>query len=157
MIGRWRRRADAASATGGMPGDAARPDESGPPIDASPIRSFEQAAALWPPPLDEPPDDGDALLGRRRGQAALTRGIVLARRRRFDAAQAAFADALRADAALELTDDPAFWRLERAAHLAAVAACRDAGRERAAMALEARLSVVYRPRPLPRLKPGGTG
>jgi tetratricopeptide (TPR) repeat protein len=124
---------------------------------APPGRTFEQAAALWPAPADERPEDDAVALGRRRGQAALTRGIILARRRRFDAAQAAFAEALRADAALDLTADPAFWRLERAAHLAAVAACRDAGRERAAMALEARLTVVYRPRPLPRLEPGGTG
>src|SRR5581483_3256525 len=60
----------------------------------------------------------DEVVRRRRGLTALTRGILLARRRRFEAARAAFADALRAEAALELTDDPAFWDLERSAHLA---------------------------------------
>jgi hypothetical protein len=64
---------------------------------------------------------------------------------------------LRADADLELTDEPGFWELERGAHLAAVDACRDAGRERAAMLLEAKLAVVYRPRLVPRPEQGGAG
>jgi hypothetical protein len=115
-------------------------------------RSFEQAAALWPVPAHEPVtlEGADDVIRRRQGQAALTRGILLARRRRFDAARSAFADALRADAALELTDEPGFWDLERSAHLAAIDACRDAGRDRAANALEAKLTVVYRPRLLRR-------
>lgn len=120
-------------------------------------RSFDQAAALWPAPLAPAgPGGDDGVVRRRRGLAALTRGILLARRRRFEAAQAAFAEALRADAELELTDEPSFWELERGAHLAAVSACRDAGRERAALLLEAKLAVVYRPRLVPRLEPRGT-
>ncbi|HET7094763.1 MAG TPA: hypothetical protein VFI22_14825 [Thermomicrobiales bacterium] len=123
-------------------------------------RTFDQAAALWPAPIAAPqaaPAAADDVVRRRRGLAALTRGFVLARRRRFDAAQTAFAEALRADADLDLTAEPGFWNLERGAHLAAIDACRDAGRERAAMLLEAKLAVVYRPRLMPRLKPGEAG
>jgi hypothetical protein len=122
-------------------------------------RSFDEAAALWPAPIDLPkaPNGDDGVVRRRRALAALTRGLLLGRRRRFDAARAAFAEALRADADLELTDEPGFWELERGAHLAAVDACRDAGRERAAMLLEAKLAVVYRPRLVPRPEQGGAG
>jgi hypothetical protein len=122
-------------------------------------RSFEQAAALWPAPIEpaSAPNGEDGVVRRRRGLAALTRGVLLARRRRFDAARAAFAEALRADADLELTDEPGFWDLERGAHRAAIEACRDAGRERAAMLLEAKLAVVYRPRLVPTREPGGVG
>ncbi len=118
-------------------------------MDARRVNGRRRGAGAALPAVAEPDgttSDDDDVVRRRRGLTALTRGILLARRRRFDAARAAFADALRADAALELTDDPAFWELERSAHLAAIDACRDVGRERDANVLEARLSVVYRPR-----------
>ncbi|HEU0116582.1 MAG TPA: hypothetical protein VFQ80_17960 [Thermomicrobiales bacterium] len=125
--------------------------------DEAATRAFAQAAALGPAPIS-PPSAADAdAVRRQRGLAALTRGMLLARRRRFEAARAAFAEALRADADLDLFAEPGFWNLERSAHLAAIDACRDAGRERAAMLLEAKLAVVYRPRLLPRPAADKTG
>ncbi len=61
----------------------------------------------------------------RRARAAALRAMALSRERRFDAARAAFAEAAGLDPALDLTRTPAFWKLERAAHEAAIDAyCR---------------------------------
>lgn len=82
----------------------------------------------------------------RRARAAAWRALLLARQRRFEAARAAFADAARLDPALDLTSVPTFWHLERGAHEAAVDAYEQTGRSREAVALEARLRQIYRPR-----------
>jgi hypothetical protein len=84
----------------------------------------------------------------RRARAAALRGLALSRQRRFDAAQAAFGEAARLDPLLDLTRTPGFWRLERAAHEAAIAAYEDAGRDRDAAVLRARVSSTFRPKPV---------
>jgi hypothetical protein len=84
----------------------------------------------------------------RRARAAALRALALSRGRRFDAAGAAFAEAARLDPLLDLTRTPAFWKLERAAHEAAVNAYVQAGRERDAAVLRARVQSTFRPKPL---------
>lgn len=84
----------------------------------------------------------------RRARAAALRGLALGRQRRFDAARAAFAEAARLDPLLDLTRTPGFWRLERAAHEAAIAAYDDSGRDRDAAVLRARVRSTFRPKPV---------
>ena len=84
----------------------------------------------------------------RRARAAALRALALSRERRFDAARAAFAEAAGLDPALDLTRTPAFWKLERAAHEAAIAAYLQVGRERDAAVLRARVHSTFRPKPL---------
>ena len=84
----------------------------------------------------------------RRARAAALRALALSRGRRFDAAGAAFTEAARLDPLLDLTRTPAFWTLERAAHEAAVDAYVQAGRERDAAVLRARVQSTFRPKPL---------
>ena len=84
----------------------------------------------------------------RRARAAALRAMALSRERRFAAAGAAFAEAARLDPALDLTRTPAFWTLERAAHEAAIDAYAQAGRERDAAVLRARVQSTFRPKPL---------
>jgi hypothetical protein len=84
----------------------------------------------------------------RRARAAALRALALSRERRFDAARAAFAEAARLDPALDLTRTPTFWKLERAAHEAAIDAYLQAGRERDAAVLRARVQSTFRPKPL---------
>ena len=82
----------------------------------------------------------------RRARTAAFRGLLLARQRRFAAAQTAFIEAVRLDPALELTAIPTFWHLERGAHEAAVRAYAEVGRPREAAMLTARLRSTFRPR-----------
>jgi hypothetical protein len=84
----------------------------------------------------------------RRARAAALRALALSRGRRFDAARAAFAEAARLDPALDLTRTPAFWKLERAAHEAAIDAYVDAGRDADAAVLRARVRSTFRPKAL---------
>ena len=84
----------------------------------------------------------------RRARAAALRAMALGRDRRFDAARAAFAEAAGLDPLLDLTRTPAFWKLERAAHEAAIDAYLQAGRERDAAVLRARVQSTFRPKPL---------
>lgn len=84
----------------------------------------------------------------RRARAAALRAMAMSRERRFDAARAAFAEAARLDPLLDLTRTPAFWKLERAAHEAAIDAYLQAGRERDAAVLRARVQSTFRPKPL---------
>jgi hypothetical protein len=74
--------------------------------------------------------------------------MALSRERRFDAARVAFTEAARLDPVLDLTRTPAFWTLERAAHEAAIAAYAQAGRERDAVVLRARVQSTFRPKAL---------
>ena len=83
-----------------------------------------------------------------RARAAALRALALSRGRRFDAAGAAFTEAARLDPALDLTRTPAFWKLERAAHEAAIDAYQRSGRERDAAVLRARVQSTFRPKPL---------
>ena len=84
----------------------------------------------------------------RRARAAALRALAFGRERRFDAARAAFAEAAGLDPLLDLTRTPAFWKLERAAHEAAIDAYLQAGRERDAAVLRARVQSTFRPKPL---------
>jgi hypothetical protein len=84
----------------------------------------------------------------RRARAAALRALTLSRERRFDAARAAFAEAAGLDPALDLTRTPAFWKLERAAHEAAIDAYQQAGRDRDAAVLRARVKSTFRPKAL---------
>ena len=107
----------------------------------------------------EPPAPGPALLARtegsiplaaneRRARAAALRAMALSRERRFEAAAAAFTEAARLDPVLDLTRTPAFWTLERAAHEAAIDAYVQAGRDRDAAVLRARVQSTFRPKAL---------
>ena len=84
----------------------------------------------------------------RRARAAALRAMALSRERRFDAARTAFTEAAGLDPVLDLTRTPAFWKLERAAHEAAIDAYLLAGRERDAAVLRARIHSTFRPKPL---------
>ena len=84
----------------------------------------------------------------RRARAAALRAMALGRDRRFDAARTAFAEAAGLDPLLDLTRTPAFWKLERAAHEAAIDGYLQAGRERDAAVLRARVQSTFRPKPL---------
>src|SRR5919112_928569 len=84
----------------------------------------------------------------RRARAAALRGMAFGRDRRFDAARIAFAEAAGLDPLLDLTRTPAFWKLERAAHEAAIDAYLQAGREGDAAVLRARVQSTFRPKPL---------
>lgn len=85
----------------------------------------------------------------RRARAAALRGLLLARQRRFDAAERAFAEAIRLDPALDLATVPTFWELERSAHEAVVRVYDAHGHARRAALLTARLQQRFRPRLLP--------
>lgn len=89
----------------------------------------------------------------RRARAAALRALAMCRGRRFDAARLAFVEAARLDPALDLTRTPDFWKLERGAHEAAIAAYVDAGRDGDAAVLRARVHSTYRPKAL-RARPG---
>ncbi|MCC2629805.1 MAG: hypothetical protein K0S14_3455 [Thermomicrobiales bacterium] len=84
----------------------------------------------------------------RRARAAALRAMAFGRDRRFDAARAAFAEAAGLDPLLDLTRTPAFWKLERAAHEAAIDAYLQVGRERDAAVLRARVQSTFRPKPV---------
>lgn len=108
-------------------------------------------ANLLEPPLDdahEPGVSSPLTAAERRARAAALRGLALSRGRRFDAAKVAFVEAARLDPMLDLTRIPGFWKLERAAHEAAIEAYQETGRERDEAVLRARVRSTYRPRPL---------
>jgi hypothetical protein len=88
-----------------------------------------------------------------RARAAALRALALSRGRRFDAAQAAFAEAARLDPSLDLTRTPGFWKLERGAHEAAIDAYVEVGRAGDAAVLRARVHSTYRPKAI-RARPG---
>ena len=96
--------------------------------------------------LDDPA--GPLTAAERRARAAALRALALSRGRRFDSARAAFTDAALLDPSLDLTRTPAFWRLERAAHEAAIDAYVAAGRDRDAAVLRARVRSTFRPKAL---------
>ncbi|MBA2595577.1 MAG: hypothetical protein M3Q50_01365 [Chloroflexota bacterium] len=91
---------------------------------------------------------GPLTTAERRARAAALRGLALSRARRFDAAGAAFAEAAKLDPRLDLTRTPAFWKLERAAHEAAIAAYVTVGRDRDAAVLRAQVRSTFRPKAL---------
>jgi hypothetical protein len=99
------------------------------------------------PPVDAS-GAGPLTANERRARAAALRALALSRGRRFASAQAAFAEAARLDPSLDLTRIPGFWRLERAAHEAAIDAYDDAGRARDAAVLRAQVRSTFRPKPV---------
>jgi hypothetical protein len=119
---------------------------------ASDVGAGESVAAGTPDQRSARPArvDGSMPLAanERRARAAALRAMALSRERRFDAAMAAFTEAARLDPVLDLTRTPSFWTLERAAHEAAIAAYAQAGRERDAAVLRARVHSTFRPKPL---------
>jgi hypothetical protein len=124
-------RTDDASAPGAI-AIAAEPAQSG-------VESMVSSGAVAGGPLTP---------AERRARAAALRALALSRGRRFDAARAAFTDAARLDPELDLTRTPTFWKLERAAHEAAIDAYTAAGRDRDAAVLRARVRSTFRPKPL---------
>jgi hypothetical protein len=98
-------------------------------------------------PLEET-GSGPLTANERRARAAALRALALSRGRRFASAQSAFAEAARLDPTLDLTRIPGFWRLERAAHEAAIDAYDEAGRVRDAAVLRARIRSTFRPKPV---------
>jgi hypothetical protein len=92
--------------------------------------------------------DAPLTAAERRARAAALRALALSRGRRVDAARDAFTDAALLDPTLDLTRTPTFWKLERAAHEAAIHAYDAAGRDRDAAVLRARVRSTFRPRAL---------
>ena len=129
--------------------------ETGDARTAPVARSAAATAVQAPHPTSgiEPPS-GPLTATERRARAAALRALALSRGRRFDAARVAFTDAARLDPTLDLTRTPAFWKLERAAHEAAIDAYVAAGRDRDAAVLRARVRSTFRPKALrPREEP----
>lgn len=94
-----------------------------------------------------PADAADHLTPvQRRARAAALRASLLARQRRHVEAALAFSEALTLDPAIDLTEAPQFWELERAAHRAAADAYEAVGRTRDAMTLRGRIELRFRPR-----------
>ena len=122
------------------------------PLVVAATRDGDSLAAEARHQAPRPPAQVDAstplAANERRARAAALRAMALSRERRFDAARAAFAEAAALDPVLDLTRTPAFWRLERAAHEAAIDAYAQAGRERDAAVLRARVQSTFRPKPL---------
>jgi len=139
---RWLRRlAEPAPMLGSDPVDEA--------VGAAPTGAHA-AAGGDPPPGGSPGPEASPLSGiERRARAAALRGLLLARQRRFEAAQRAFGEAVRLDPALDLASIPGFWELERSAHEAAIRAYEDHGQGRRAAILGARLQERFRPRLVP--------
>lgn len=97
---------------------------------------------------------GPLTAAERRARAAALRALAFSRTRRFDAALVAFIEAASLDPLLDLTRIPAFWKLERAAHEAAVEAYLAVGRDRDAAVLRAQVRSTFRPKALrPRPEP----
>jgi hypothetical protein len=107
-----------------------------------------EARDQGPVPAALPDGSMPLAANERRARAAALRAMALSRERRFASAGAAFAEAARLDPALDLTRTPAFWTLERAAHEAAIDAYAQAGRDRDAAVLRARVQSTFRPKPL---------
>jgi len=104
------------------------------------------AAVVSPLPTTAVAEQVPLTATERRARAAAFRGMMLARQRRFEPAEAAFEEAARRDPHLDLTAIPTFWQLERGAHEAAIHAYDAAGRQRDAQELTARMRNVFRPR-----------
>lgn len=120
-------------------------EDSAPAVGARPV---PVAVELKEITVSKPGPGTPLSANERRARAAALRALALSRGRRFDAAGAAFAEAARLDPLLDLTRTPTFWTLERAAHEAAVDAYVQAGRERDAAVLRARVQSTFRPKPL---------
>lgn len=116
---------------------------------ATPRPSPRPIAAESVGPGDQAPESAPLTAVERRARAAALRGLLLARQRRFDAAERAFAEALRLDPDLDLATVPTFWELERSAHEAVVRVYDAGGQGRRAALLAARLQQRFRPRLVP--------
>jgi len=100
-----------------------------------------------PRPNHEPEPAAPPLTAaERRARAAAVRGLMLARKRSYGTAQAAFAEAATLDPLLDLASVPTFWELHRAGQETVVRAYEDAGRIRDAAVLAATLRHTFRPR-----------
>jgi hypothetical protein len=105
---------------------------------------FERSLSL----VGEAGLDAPLSAAERRARAAALKALAFSRQRRFDAARSAFAVAARLDPTLDLTRTPTFWKLERAAHEAAIDAYLDADRDDDAAVLRARVRSTFRPKPV---------
>ena len=112
--------------------------------------AVEAAAASDARQSPASPGEPDAPLtaAERRARAAALRALALSRGRRVDAARDAFTHAALLDPKLDLSRTPTVWKLERAAHEAAIDAYVAAGRDRDAAVLRARVRSTFRPRAL---------
>lgn len=108
----------------------------------------ELAAAPRSEPEPEPAEP-PLTAEERRARAAAVRGLMLARKRCYGTAQAAFAEAAMLDPFLDLASVPTFWDLHRAGQETVVRAYEDAGRIRDAAVLAATLRHTFRPRAVP--------
>lgn len=98
---------------------------------------------------DVPAASGPLTAAEVRARATALRALLLARQRRYDAAETAFVDAARFDPALDLASVPTFWALERGGHEAAIRAYERVGRPNEAALLAARVRRTFRPRMVP--------
>jgi hypothetical protein len=115
------------------------------------VAAAQSLPAINTPEVVAPVDEsgaGPLTANERRARAAALRALALSRGRRFASAQSAFAEAARLDPNLDLTRIPGFWRLERAAHEAAIDAYDEAGRTRDAAVLRAQVRSTFRPKPV---------
>lgn len=124
------------------------------PVTAPVVESAPEPPSPAPDIDDPTAADVPLTAAERRARAAALRGLLLARQRRFQAAEQAFAQAIRLDPELDLATVPTFWDLERSAHEAVVRAYDEAGQGHRAAVLAARLQERFRPR-LVRRRPDG--
>ena len=106
---------------------------------AGPARPTQEPEPIAPP----------LTAAERRARAAAVRGLMLARKRCYGTAQAAFAEAATLDPLLDLASVPTFWELHRAGQETVVRAYEEAGRIRDAAVLAATLRHTFRPRAVP--------
>jgi hypothetical protein len=126
-------------------------------VAAAPYRRMDaarQAAAVSPQlPGDnlslEDAESAALAPWEQRARIVALRGLSQARAGEYDQARETFRDAVTLDRSLDLRRLPAFWKLPRPAHDAAVAALYAAERHRDAAALRADLKTRFRPRVLP--------
>jgi hypothetical protein len=149
----WRRplaESDAGHVPDPPPGAAmpARMSEDAPSIEGIVAAEAAPAPDARRSPTSPGGPDAPLTAAERRARAAALRALALSRGRRFDAARDAFTDAALLDPTLDLTRTPTFWKLERAAHEAAIDAYDAAGRDRDAAVLRARVRSTFRPRAL---------
>jgi hypothetical protein len=159
LITSWQRLVGQTPSDGHVAADLARSEPERAPSAPRPVKvgsapaasSAESAPAAREPAMPATiAVDTDAPLtaNERRARAAALRALAFSRARRFDAARTAFTEAARLDPLLDLTRTPTFWRLERAAHEAAIAAYAATGRERDATVLRAQVHSTFRPKRL---------
>jgi hypothetical protein len=109
------------------------------------VRDPEPELLKFRPQVRFLPSNLDLAGHEQRARVLALRGLSQARDGEYERAQTTFASAARLDPGLDLALLPTFWGLPRRAHDVAIAALRDANRDRDAAALTAAIKSRFRP------------